>query len=122
MICENCKNEISENIMFCGFCGHEVSVQSTEATSNHPEDITKVYKRKRKGILLFILSFFLFAGIISGMCGAYYVAKHGWEVVPFAEKLEFLPYVKLNEEKMEFYTVPTDELTETREDKMTDKE
>lgn len=66
-------------------------------------------KKKHTGIFVFVLSFFLVAGIISGMWGAHYVAKNGWESVPFAEKLTFLPFVKFDEEEMEIYTEAQDE-------------
>ncbi len=71
---------------------------------------------------MFILSFSLFTGIMGGMCGAYVVAKHGWEVVPFAEKLTFIPFVKLKKEKMDIYTVPIDELMDIEDDKESDIE
>ncbi|TAH71521.1 MAG: zinc ribbon domain-containing protein [Anaerolineaceae bacterium] len=120
MICEKCKNEIPENIKFCGYCGHnhEDSVQEHETKTEDSKSSRKLKKqKKRTGIFMFILSFSLFMGIVGGMCGAYYVVKHGWEVVPFAERLTFIPFVKLKEEKMEIYTVPIDDLIEIVDDK-----
>lgn len=120
MFCGKCGKKASEGAKFCGSCGATIAgsvpiilesiqlEQDRKESSNNTAVAEKSTPAKlRKNTLVFMLSFFILLGALSGVFGAMYVAKIGWENVPFAERLTFLPFVKFNKEKIEIYTVLT---------------
>lgn len=95
----------------------EEDVPDTEAeTAAKPE-------QRGRGLVKYWLSLALFLGLMSGTWGAYLVAKHGWDIVPFSEKLGFLPFVQSEQEaggKQGLYIVQRDAVQEEDKDKTED--
>lgn len=70
---------------------------------------SKKSPKKRRFRLIYLYTFVIFLGIMSGMLSAYYIQKNGWESLigaegvdklPFAEKL---PFIKTSRPEMEIY-------------------
>lgn len=104
--CEKCGMEIPMDAKFCVKCG--ASIHKEDNSDEKPKLRPKPKKRKIRPLLL-ILSFMLILGILAGGWSGYYIAKNGWEVVPFAKKLSFLSIVKFDKEKIETYSDPIHE-------------
>ncbi len=102
MICKVCAKKIMGNAKFCPYCGARQEKDSSATAA--PSD-----KRKRKKGFLFILATITILSLLTGTASGYYVAKNGWEVVPFAETFSFLPIVKFDKEVIETYSKPIDQ-------------
>jgi uncharacterized membrane protein YvbJ len=120
----SCGKKIDEGMAFCPQCGTNIKsladIINAEAVIKEepdavksPDNISKGdkphKKKKKKKLLIFLYSFALFLGILIGMWGGYYVAKNGWNKVPFSDKLTFLPFIKSEEETVEIVSYTGEE-------------
>ena len=110
MICEKCGQNVKENSKFCLKCGAKIniSMQSEKLLLEKKklEKKAKQPKPQKRHIkfFLFLLSFFSFLGILLGMWSASYVARNGWESIPFAKNIASLPFVTFDKENIESYS------------------
>jgi hypothetical protein len=103
--CTNCGIAIAGDASFCGHCGASCGHCGTSVVLTNDLPILTVKRRrsKKRNIKGMLMTAFL--AIILGIGGfaGYYVARNGWSVVPLADQLLFIPFVKIEAPPVEIY-------------------
>lgn len=96
--CTNCGIAIAGDASFCGYCGTSVVL-----TNDPPILIVKRRRSNKRYIKTILMTAFLITIMGIGGFAGYYVARNGWSVVPLADQLLFISFVKIEAPSVEIY-------------------
>lgn len=84
--------------------------EKQDVNNKKSKKISNKEKKKGKKLIFSFIIVFIILLIALGTVSGYYVAKNGWNDIPFSEKLQFLPIYKQNDIAVEVYEEMPEEL------------